>query len=129
MKIGRSSKFIIFFPTFVCKNPKVSINKCYNEVFYLILFIFSSNAKEVIHFKYFLLISSMYLLPITAHNGVKSFLTKYSTIFYDIAFPQEINVFSLRNISVSMFHKYLMKTQVHQSKNAYFVRISLLCAF
>ena len=39
------------------------------------------------------------------------------------------NVFSLWNISVSMFHEYLVKTQVHKNKNAPSVRISLFVHF
>ena len=37
------------------------------------------------------------------------------------------NVFNLHNISISMFHENLMKTQVHQNKNTLSQRISLLC--
>ena len=37
------------------------------------------------------------------------------------------NVFNLHNNSISMFHEILVKTQVHQNKNALSQRIPLLC--
>ena len=59
----------------------------------------------------------------TVHYWVNPFWGS-NHILWNCAFMR--NVFNLWNISVSMFHEYLVKMQVHKNKNAPSVRISLL---